>query len=155
MEKVVSSTFSKLHHVCLVVHDVEKTVAYYASLGIGPWQDYPPLSAYRELEVPNEAGFKGLKFKYVNLNNFQLQLCQPGEDDSPQRRFLEERGEGVFHLGFDVADCDKAEEVARASGLKALMRGRRDDRSGFTFFDTAAQAGVVLEIRSSAAALKP
>jgi hypothetical protein len=29
------------------------------------------------------------------------------------------------------------------------MRGRRENGSGFTYFDTAEQAGVVLEIRQS------
>ncbi|MDH7804577.1 VOC family protein [Rhizobium sp. AN70] len=141
--------FDKLHHICIVVHDAEKTAAYFTTLGVGPWQDYPPLAAYRELGVPSEESFKGLKFKFINLANFQLQLCQPGPEDGPQRRFLDSHGEGVFHLGFDVPDCDEAEKTGLAVGLASLMRGRRDDRSGFTFFDTAEKAGVVLEVRSS------
>ena len=143
--------FDTLHHLCIVVHDLDASAAYYTALGIGPWQDYPPLSAYAELDVPSEAAFKGLRFKFVNIANMQLQLCQPGPEDGPQRRFLDTKGEGVFHLGFDVADCDAAETASAALGLATLMRGRRADRSGFTFFDTADQAGVVLEIRSSPA----
>ena len=145
----MASIFNTLHHICVVVRDVERTAAYYESIGIGPWQDYPPLSAYAELDLPNPAAFKGLRFKFVNLDNVQLQLCQPGEEDGPQRRFLETHGEGVFHLGFDVVDCDGAEKQGLALGLESLMRGRRNDRSGFAFFDTARDAGVVLEIRSS------
>ena len=141
--------FETLHHVCIVVHDVEASAAYYASIGVGPWQDYPPLSAYAELDVSNLAAFKGLKFKFANLGKVQMQLCQPGPEDGPQRRFLDTRGEGVFHLGFDVADCNAAENTGLARGLHPLMRGRRDDGSGFTFFDTAKDAGVVLEVRSS------
>ena len=140
-----------LHHLCIVVHDVEKTAAYYASVGVGPWLDYPPLSAYAELDMPNPAAFKGLKFKYIDLGNVQLQLCQPSTEDGPQRRFLDTHGEGVFHLGFDVPDCDAAEQAGFAQGLAPLMRGRRADRSGFTYFDTAREAGVVLEVRSSPA----
>ena len=147
----MSQIFHTLHHLCIVVHDVEKTAAYYASVGIGPWLDYPPLSAYAELDVPNPAAFEGLKFKYVNLDNVQLQLCQPGAEDGPQRRFLDTHGEGVFHLGFDVPDCDAAEQAGFAQGLAPLMRGRRADRGGFTFFDTMREAGVVLEVRSSPA----
>jgi len=101
--------------------------------------------------VPNPAAFEGLKFKYVDLGNVQLQLCQPDAEDGPQRRFLDAHGEGVFHLGFDVPDCDAAERVGFAQGLAPLMRGRRADRSGFTFFDTLREAGVVLEVRSSPA----
>ena len=145
----MSKVFDTLHHVCIVVRNADKTAAYYQNLGIGPWQDYPPLSAYAELEVPNLQGFKGLVFKFVNLANFQLQLCQPGDGDSPQKRFLDSHGEGVFHLGFDVPSCDLGESHASVAHVPVLMRGRRGDRSGFTFFDTAEKAGVVLEIRSS------
>ena len=46
--------FDTLHHICVVVHDIEKAKAYYQSIGIGPWQDYPPLSEYTELSVASE-----------------------------------------------------------------------------------------------------
>jgi catechol 2,3-dioxygenase-like lactoylglutathione lyase family enzyme len=148
----MTAIFDRLHHICIVVRDVEKVAAWYASIGVGPWRDYPPLSGYVELDVPDRAGFAGLVFKYADLGNVQLQLCRPGAEDSPQRRFLDAHGEGVFHLGFDVPDCDAAEAQGRAAGLDLLMRGRRADRSGFSYFDTAEQAGVVLEIRASAPA---
>ncbi len=143
------SIFRTLHHVCIVVHDIEKAVAYYTSLGVGPWQDYPPLDQYTELEVPSRSAFLGMKYKYCDIDNIQIQLAQPPLDDGPQRRFLDEKGEGVFHLGFTVADCDAAEAEGRALGLDVLMRGRRPDRSGFTYFDNAADAGVILEIRKA------
>jgi hypothetical protein len=44
--------------------------------------------------------------------NIQLQLCQPSDHRSPQRVHLETRGEGVFHLGFEVPDADAAESEA-------------------------------------------
>jgi len=48
--------------------------------------------------------FLKLRYRYVNLENVQLQLCEPGERDSFQRRFLETQGEGVCHLSFNVQD---------------------------------------------------
>ncbi len=146
----MTDIFKKLHHVCIVVRDVRRTAAYYQSVGIGPWHDYPPLAQFTELDVPNPDGFQGTIYKYTDIANVQIQLCQPSELDSPQRRFLDKHGEGVFHLGFDVPDCDAGEDMGRAMGLKVLMRGRRPNGSGFTHFDTAAKAGgVVLEIRAS------
>jgi hypothetical protein len=55
----------------------------------------------------------------------------------------------VFHVGFEVPDADAADETAAARGLEILMRGRRTNGSGFTYYDTAEPAGVVLEIRQS------
>lgn len=144
--------FRSLHHVCLVVRDLDRSCAYYESLGIGPWHDYPPLQDYlHDLRGPEPEAFLELRFRYADLANMQLQLCQPGPGDTPQRRFLDTKGEGVYHLGFGVDDCDRAEDEAVAAGLSVLSHGRRADRSGFTYFDTSADgAGVVLEVRAAA-----
>jgi methylmalonyl-CoA/ethylmalonyl-CoA epimerase len=142
--------FRRLHHVCVVVHDIDAAQAYYERLGVGPWRAYPDLAQYVELEGPDRSAFLAMKYRFADLDNFQLQLCEPPQRDCPQRQFLDARGEGIFHLGFEVADCDAAEAQARDHGIEVLMRGRRTDRSGFTYFDTAADAGVVLEIRKSA-----
>src|SRR2546425_698851 len=124
--------FHTVHHACIVVADLERAVGFYESIGIGPWQDYPPLSEYTELRMPDREGFLAMRFKVCQLGSFQLQLGQPVEGATPQRRFLEKHGEGVFHIGFVVDDVDAAEDEARALGLEVLMRGRRPDGSGFT-----------------------
>ncbi len=124
-------------------------MSYYERLGIGPWFDYPKAGAYVEFEVPNELASKQTRYKCANLSNVQLQLCQPSSLDSPQRRFLNERGEGVYHIGFEVADRDEAEAQGRALGLGVIARGKRGDGSGFCYFDTQNGAGVVLEARKS------
>jgi methylmalonyl-CoA/ethylmalonyl-CoA epimerase len=141
--------FRQLHHICLVVHDIDTSVAYYESIGIGPWQDYPPLTEYTSLTVANPDAFHAMRYRFVNLDNVQLQLCQPPELDCPQRRFLDAHGEGVFHLGFE-SDIDTAAQQAEAVGLDVIMRGQRPNGSGFVYFDTLDRAGVVLMARRTA-----
>jgi catechol 2,3-dioxygenase-like lactoylglutathione lyase family enzyme len=145
----MANIFSKLHHICIAVEDIEKAQAYYEALGIGPWIAYPPLSEYSELEVPNPEAFSRMQYRVCNLPNIQLQLCQPDSQKSPQREFLQTKGPGVFHLGFEVADADAAEAEARAEGIPVKMRGRRSNRSGFTYYDTQRGAGVVLLTRAT------
>jgi catechol 2,3-dioxygenase-like lactoylglutathione lyase family enzyme len=142
----MTSVFDKLHHVCIVVHDIDKTQAYYESIGVGPWTAYPPLAEYVDLDVPNCAGFLSMQYRVCNLPNIQLQLCQPSQDPSPQRIHLDTKGEGVFHLGFEVPDADAAEA---ASGMPVLMKGRRENGTGFDYYDTAEAAGVVLLTRAT------
>lgn len=84
--------------------------------------------------MPNADGFRQLIFKYADLPGLQLQLCEPGPADTPQRRFLETKGPGVFHLGFAVGQLSDAEQAGKTAGLQPLMRGRRPDGSGFTYF---------------------
>jgi catechol 2,3-dioxygenase-like lactoylglutathione lyase family enzyme len=149
MEAPMSNPFHRIHHICIVVADIEAAERAYAAIGIGPWFDYPKASDYVEFEVPNEAASKDTRYRCVDLGNIQLQLCQPSRLDSPQRRFLDEVGEGVYHLGFEVADRDAAEAQGRAFGLGVMSRGKRADGSGFCYFDTKPTLGVVLEVRNS------
>jgi methylmalonyl-CoA/ethylmalonyl-CoA epimerase len=149
----VTTPFRELHHVCIVVRDIEASVAFYESIGIGPWQDYPPLTEYTRLTVPNPDAFYALKYKLANVGSVQLQLCQPPELDCPQRRFLDSRGEGVFHIGFESdldSDLDETAAAGASLGLNVLARGQRDNGSGFIYFDTADDAGVVLLARKTA-----
>jgi methylmalonyl-CoA/ethylmalonyl-CoA epimerase len=142
----MNPVFEKLHHVCIVVTDIDKTQAYYESIGIGPWIAYPPLAEYEELNVPNPVAFGRMQYRVCNLPNIQMQLCQPSEDPSPQREFLDKKGEGVFHLGFEVPDADAAQASAE---IPVKMSGRRPNRTGFTYYDTAEDGGVVLLTRST------
>jgi catechol 2,3-dioxygenase-like lactoylglutathione lyase family enzyme len=144
--------FHHLHHVCIVVADLDRSVAYYERLGMGPWFDYPKGGKYVEFEVPDKASSDAMRYKCLDLANVQIQLCEPPPGDSPQRRFLDQHGEGVYHLGFEVPDRDRAEAQGRALGLGVTARGKREDGSGFCYFDTRDGAGVVLEIRKTAAA---
>jgi catechol 2,3-dioxygenase-like lactoylglutathione lyase family enzyme len=147
----MATPFHTVHNICLVVRDLDSTVAFYESIGVGPWHDYPPLTDYTDLDVPDHDGFRGLRFRYAPLGQIQLQLVEPGPGATPQRRHLDEHGEGVFHIAFVTASADEGERAAAELGLEPLMRGRRPDGSGFTYLDTAARAGgVVLLVRGNA-----
>lgn len=38
---------NQMHHIRPVVHYIQKTVAYYESVGIAPWHDDPPLAEFK------------------------------------------------------------------------------------------------------------
>jgi 4-hydroxyphenylpyruvate dioxygenase-like putative hemolysin len=145
----MKSPFSKLHHLSVVVKNMEKAIKFYEAIGIGPFEDYPPLTEYIKLNVPDETGFFNLKFKVAQVGDIQIQLCQPGEGKSPYKDFLKKKGEGVYHLGFVVDQVDNSEAQLKKLGLKVLSSGRRADGSGFSYMDTAQKAGVTLLIRQS------
>jgi methylmalonyl-CoA/ethylmalonyl-CoA epimerase len=144
-----NNAFGKPHHICIVVKDIEKTKSYYESIGIGPWVNYPPLVEYTKLNVIDEKGFFDTHFVYTHIGNLQLQLAQPGEGKTIYKEFLETKGEGVFHVGFEVDDIDAVEKQLTNNKMKVLASGRRDDGSGFSYLDTREQAGVTLLVRQT------
>jgi methylmalonyl-CoA/ethylmalonyl-CoA epimerase len=141
--------FNKLHHISIVVKDVEKTQKFYESIGIGPWVDYPPMKEYVKINVPDEKGFYNLKIKCAQIGPVQLQLIEPGEGESLYKDHLRKKGEGVYHIGFEVDDISAADAKIEALGLKMLSSGRRENGSGFSYLETASEAGVVLLVRQS------
>ncbi|MFD4504131.1 VOC family protein [Streptomyces sp. NPDC058457] len=145
----MSSPFRTMHHLCIVVHDIDKAVEYYSRLGVGPWRDFANPAVLTRLTVPNREALFAMKYRSAQLGGIELQLCQPPELDCPQRRFLDTHGEGVFQLGFLAGDIDRSERAGTELGLKVLMSGRRADGTGFTYFDTHDDAGTTLMVRSS------
>jgi len=143
------SPFSNLHHLSIAVRDMDEAIRFYTSIGIGPFEDYPPLKEYTKIDVPDEVGFRNLKIKVVQIGPIQIQLIQPGEGKSLYKDFLEKKGEGVYHLGFVVDDVDHSEAELKKLGLRVISSGRREDGSGFSYLDTAGKGGVTLLIRKS------
>jgi len=143
-----SSPFGNLHHVALVVEDLDRAVAQLEGLGFGPFEAYPPLAEYVELDVPDAEAFRALHIKVCQVGPVALQVIE-GRDGTIYGDFLAARGQGVFHLGFVVDDIASAQQDAEARGLGILAGGRRTDGSGFTYFDTQNDLGVTLLLRQS------
>src|SRR5262249_25452864 len=112
----MTNPFGAVHHICIVVPDIEAAQRFYESIGIGDWQPFPELTEFTDLEVPSREGFLGLTYRYSNASSVQFQLCEPGPEPTPQRKFLERTGGGVFHIGFVVDNVDEATDEAQARG---------------------------------------
>jgi len=149
-DKPINKTpFSELHHISMVVRDIDKAVRFYESIGIGPFVSYPPMKEYVKLNVPDEEGFYHLVIKCTKIGPIELQLIQPGKGESLYKDYLEKRGEGVYHLGFVVDDIEKEVSTVKGMGLEVISSGRRENGSGFAYLDAAQKGGVTLLIRQS------
>jgi catechol 2,3-dioxygenase-like lactoylglutathione lyase family enzyme len=146
-KKVIKKTpFHKIDHITIVTNDLERTVDFYTSLGIGPF--LPPTDhvfAYRTLRgKPFEGKNIGVE---ARMGGVVLQVVQVIEGESLAKEYLQDKGEGVQALGFEVENVDKAESRLVKLGLKVTQRGRREDGSGYSYFDTEQLGCVALEIK--------
>jgi len=143
------SPFAQIHHISVVVRDIDAAVTFYESIGIGPFKSYPPIKEYVKIDVPDKKGFYNLTIKCAQIGAVELQLIQPGAGQSLYKDFLDKKGEGVYHLGFVVDDIEKSGVEVKAMGLGVISSGRRENGSGFSYLDTVDKAGVTLLIRQS------
>ena len=62
---------------------------------------------------------------------------------------LDRKRPGVYHIGFEVPDADAAEADAKALGLQVRSRGRRANRTGFTYYEPSIDLGLLLLTRAT------
>ena len=70
--------------------------------------------------------------------------------DTSWKLYLDQHGEGVQHLGFQVRDLDRAIANAQQSGMPVLHRGRYDkDNGDYVYVESEKALGVTIEFLHS------
>jgi methylmalonyl-CoA/ethylmalonyl-CoA epimerase len=128
-----------LHHVALVVADLDAAVARYGALGFGPGE---------RCRVPEQA----VEVATFAAGSGWLELIRPTDPDGPIARFLAKRGEGFHHVAYGVPDL--AGELARldAAGVRLIDRAPRRGVHGWSiaFVHPDACGGVLTELVETA-----
>jgi methylmalonyl-CoA/ethylmalonyl-CoA epimerase len=135
-EEPVFSSFSKVDQIGIVVRDMEATMKFYEKMfGIEPFPT-----------VESEIDSAKLRIGLLQLGEVQIELIQVLEGESIHSKFLEEKGEGLHHLGFFVQDIEKELAQLEKQGVKVLERGEVLGVVKFAYLDTEKTLGVILEL---------
>ncbi len=79
-----------------------------------------------------------------------MELRQPVSEGTSRKEFLDKKGEGVQHLGFQVVDPDKTSAELEKAGYPMFHKGRYDSLNGtYIYHDTLEALGVVIELLHS------
>ena len=126
--------------VGFIVKDVEETKKKWAEfLGV----DVPETQPIGDYEVtgtqfqgePAPNAYCWMAFFDVGPG-LQLELIQPIEEPSTWRNYLDEKGEGIHHVAFQVEDSKTAVVNMEAAGMTLVQRGVYGDGSGeYNYFD--------------------
>lgn len=143
--QAVTLPFSEKLQVGVVVKDIDKTIEYLSSLGIGPFKPLhrPPMV---ERKVRGKLADYKLKIALAQLGQLELELIQPVEGECVQKEFLENKGEGIHHLGIYVDDLNKEVAELGKHGVKVIQSGRRATGDGFAYLGTSAIGGITIEL---------
>ena len=134
----------------VVVRDVNKAADYFSSIfGIGPFTVYELVpEKYWFME---ELCHQKIRLGKAQWGNIELELIQPLEGESLHKDFLENHGEGLHHLGFNVPNYDEIFEKFIQAGFKPLLRAETyaETYKGYLkvcYFDTQRVGGIFFEI---------
>ncbi len=140
------STFTRLVHIGVVVRDMNKTIDRLNALGIGPFKP-------RILPPDAQEKYRGKPFipsqrvaiQITQIGNMELELIQPIDGESPHQEFLDEKGEGIQHLGFIVDNLEEDVNCLTAEGSSILLTSQFKGGGGVAYLDLDV-AGLIVEL---------
>ena len=103
------------YHVGIAVRDLAEAMPRFRELmGLGPWgridAEVPALFRGRET-------VSGVRSAFARMGSMYVELVEPTVGDFTAKTFLDERGEGIYHLGYWVEDIPAAISAAADRGL--------------------------------------
>ena len=156
-----------LNHVGLVVRDLNKTIEYYQSLGIGTLvADRPRLSeadlARLEILMYGKRVQSFSKIEVLKVGPLDIEVVEPpvlAPGVSINRDFLDSKGEGVSHICFEVPDIEGETARLVEKGVQVILSVKRQGRLVENYLDTREFGGIFISLRSpareSTAAVEP
>lgn len=143
-----------LVQVGAIVRDLDATVGALSKiLGLGPFRFvvWPPDRPNIDSTYYNKPG----KFKFrealTQIGPIELELIQPLEGDNIYSDFLEEHGEGLHHLRFDVKDPEEFMKEMKQLNIDVIQSGS-GTRPGTTwaYLGTEGILGFTVELMNRA-----
>jgi methylmalonyl-CoA/ethylmalonyl-CoA epimerase len=135
MVEVAGRTFSRVHHVAVIVRDMEAALATYRdTLGL-------PV----ELVLPIESDRVIIAF--LTIGQSKVELVQPTDDATGVARFLASKGEGFHHVCFETPDVDAALADLAERGVELIDKlARRGAEGPVAFLHPRSCHGVLVEL---------
>jgi catechol 2,3-dioxygenase-like lactoylglutathione lyase family enzyme len=144
--------------VALVVRDLDAALTRYASvLGPSAWRCFTFGSAMHAT-----VEYRGVPADFtvrlaLNDSQPQVELVQPLEGRSVHHDWLEQRGEGLHHVGIVVDSVAEAVEAMAAAGHPVIQAGTgfgEDGDGAYAYFDVLPDLGLTVEVFEPPARLR-
>jgi methylmalonyl-CoA/ethylmalonyl-CoA epimerase len=124
-----------LHHVGIVVADLDVAITSYESLGFGEADRF---------DIPEQ----GIRAAFFPLAFGSVELIQPTDPEGAIGRFMAKRGEGFHHVAYQVDDLVATLGVLAEAGVELIDRTPRIGGHGLwiAFLHPRAANGVLTEL---------
>jgi len=127
----------KIDHIAIAVNDVEESAKIYQqALGVDDV----------EFETVES---EGVKIAILHLENARIELMQPTNDESPIKKFLDKKGQGLHHMALDTDNIEGTVERMEGCGIQFLGKIRPGSAgTKVTFIHPKSLHGVLAELCS-------
>lgn len=124
----------KIHHVGIVVRNLEEAYAFY--------RDTLGLPVHKTAVVEDQ----GVKAALLTIGNSEIELLEPINPNGGVAKFLQRRGEGLHHICFETDDVAAELAATKAKGIDLIDQTPRKGLAGMIcFLHPRANHGVLVE----------
>lgn len=124
----------RVDHVAIAVNNVSEALKNYEKI--------LKIDKIDIEEVPTER----VKVAILRLEDTRIELMEPTADDSPIKKFLTDRGEGMHHIAITADDIENDVERAIANGTRMIGNIRTGSYGRkITFIHPKSMNGVLTE----------
>jgi methylmalonyl-CoA/ethylmalonyl-CoA epimerase len=139
--------------IAVIVRDVETVKRKYAAfwgMEVPPTVDAGAYEVTKTEYMGKPAPDAGCMMAFFDLESIQFEIIQPNEARSTWRDFLEEKGEGLHHIAFNVEDIHLGIKACENFGMKLTQWGYYGDASGaYAYMDATTMLGCFIELLCS------
>ncbi|HEV2192389.1 MAG TPA: methylmalonyl-CoA epimerase [Nitrosopumilaceae archaeon] len=127
----------KIDHIAIAVNNVDEAVKeYQQALGI------------KEVEFETVES-EGVRVAILHLKDSRIELMEPTREDSPIKKFLISRGEGLHHIAFETDSIEGEVTRMKGCGVRFLGEIRPGSRgTKIAFIHPKSLRGVLAELCS-------
>ena len=127
----------KIDHVAIAVNNVDEAV-----------KEYQQAFGINEVEFETVES-EGVKVAILHLQDSRIELMEPTREDSPIKKFLTSRGEGLHHIAFETDSIEGEVTRMKGCGVRFLGEIRPGSRgTKVTFIHPKSLHGVLAELCS-------
>jgi methylmalonyl-CoA/ethylmalonyl-CoA epimerase len=127
----------KIDHIAIAVNNVEESAKIYQeALGVDTV----------EFETVES---EGVKLAILHLENGRIELMQPMNDESPIKKFLDQKGQGLHHMALQTNNIEGEVERMEGCGIQFLGKIRPgSEGTKVIFIHPKSLSGVLAELCS-------
>jgi methylmalonyl-CoA epimerase len=131
----LSLSSGRLHHIGVVVADLDGAISTYERLGFGEADRF---------DVPEQ----GIRAAFFPLATGAVELIQPTDPEGAIGRFMAKRGEGFHHVAYEVDDIAASLRQLQDNGIELIDLAPRTGGHGLLigFIHPRACNGVLTEL---------
>lgn len=98
----------KIDHIAIAVNDVEESAKkYQEALGVDDVE-------FETVET------EGVKVAIIHLENGRIELMQPTNENSPIKKFLDKKGQGLHHMALETDNIEGEVSRMEVCGVQFL-----------------------------------